>query len=35
MSFLNNVDIKEYKNIFANYEKIAIDIYKKILKYIR
>ena len=35
MSFLNDVKIKKFKNIFANYEKIAFDIRKKILKHIQ
>ena len=35
MSFLNNVDIKESKNISANHEKIGFNIRKKALKYIQ
>ena len=35
MSFLNNVEIKEFENISANYEKIAFDICKKALKHIQ
>ena len=34
MSFLNNVEIKIFKNIFANHEKIAFDICKKAFKHI-
>ena len=35
MSFLNDVEIKKFKNIFANYKKIAFDIRKKALKHIQ
>ena len=35
MSFLNDVEIKEFKNIFVNHEKIAFDIRKKALKHIQ
>ena len=35
MSFLNNVEIKKFKNIFANYEKIAFDIRKKTFEHIQ
>ena len=34
MSFLNDVEIKKFKNIFANYKKIAFDIRKKAFKHI-
>ena len=35
MSFLNDVEIKKFKKIFANYEKIAFNIRKKIFKHIQ
>ena len=35
MPFLNNVEIKDFKNIFVNYEKFAFNICKKALKYIQ
>ena len=35
MSFLNNVKIKKFKNVFVNYEKIAFNIRKKTLKHIQ
>ena len=35
MSFLNDVEIKKSKNIFANHKKIAFDIRKKTLKHIQ
>ena len=34
ISFLSYVDIKKFKNISANHEKITFDIRKKVLKYI-
>ena len=34
MLFLNDVNIKESKNISANYKKITCDICKKALKHI-
>ena len=35
MSFLNDVEIKKSKNIFANHKKITFDIRKKTLKHIQ
>ena len=35
MLFLNDVEIKKFKNISANYEKIAFNIRKKTLKHIQ
>ena len=35
MSFLNDVEIKKFKNIFASYKEIAFDIRKKTVKYIQ
>ena len=35
MSFLNDVEIKKFKNVFVKHEKIAFDIRKKTLKYIQ
>ena len=35
MSFLNDVEIKNFKNISANYKKIAFDIRKKTFKHIQ
>ena len=34
MSFLNNIEIKKFKNVSVNYKKIAFDIRKKVLKHI-
>ena len=35
MSFLNDVEIKKFKNVFVKHEKIAFDIRKKALKHIQ
>ena len=35
MPFLNDVEIKKFNNVFANHEKIASEICKKVLKYIQ
>ena len=35
MSFLNDVKIKKFKNVFVNYKKIVFDIRKKTLKHIQ
>ena len=34
MFFLNDVEIKEFKNIFANHKKIAFEIRKKAFEHI-
>ena len=35
MLFLNDVEIKKFKNIFVNHKKIAFDIRKKAFKHIQ